>query len=85
MSIGMKKVVARIARNQKIHCQPAYCESTPPIIGPIDGARIPVSDVMPMYWPRSAEVTMSATIELAMATVPLEPADWTMRRIKSAV
>lgn len=44
----MKKVLARMARNQKIHFQPAYWERMPPRMGPSEGARMPVREVMPM-------------------------------------
>jgi hypothetical protein len=47
-SMGMKNSPARMARNQKIHFQPAYWERIPPRIGPREGARIPVREVIPM-------------------------------------
>jgi hypothetical protein len=83
-SMGMKKVAARIARNQNIHFQPAYWDITPPRIGPSDGARMLVREVMPIYIPRSAEVATSATTALAIATVPEDPPDWTIRRMRRA-
>ena len=74
-SMGMKKAVARIARNQKIHFQPAVWEMMPPKMGPSEGARTVARDVMPIYVPLSAEVATSATMAFARATVPLEPPD----------
>ena len=35
---GIKNVVDEIRQNQKIHCQPAYCASSPPITGAKLGA-----------------------------------------------
>jgi hypothetical protein len=47
-SMGMKNVTARMARNQKIHFQPAYWERIPPRMGPREGARIGAREAMPM-------------------------------------
>jgi hypothetical protein len=81
---GMKKVAAAMAKNPKIQCQPAYCDSIPPIIGPRAGAKIELNEVYAMYEPRSAEVTRSATQAFARATVPLLPELCTIRRTRSA-
>jgi hypothetical protein len=45
---GMKKQAARMARNQKIQCQPAYCDIIPPRMGPREGARMVAREVIPM-------------------------------------
>lgn len=37
-NVTSRKVPLRRARNQKIQGQPAYCDSTPPMIGPKQGA-----------------------------------------------
>jgi hypothetical protein len=47
-SMGMKNITARMARNQKIHFQPAYWERIPPRMGPREGARIGAREAMPM-------------------------------------
>jgi hypothetical protein len=70
---GTQNAPAVIARNQNIACQPRYLFKVPPMIGPIDGARIFPSDVNPMYRPLSADVMISAATADARATVPLLP------------
>jgi hypothetical protein len=42
---GVKKLIENIRRNQKTQYGPAYCDSTPPSMGPMLGARMLDTDV----------------------------------------
>ena len=70
---GIKNTPLAMRRNQKMLCQPRCPARRPPAIGAMLGARMDASDVMEMYFPRSAEVMMSAIVPLFNVASALQP------------
>jgi len=70
---GTSVTPAKMARNQKMACQPRYWLRRPPMMGPKAGPSSAPQFAQPIHVPRSEDVAMSATTALARATVPLLP------------